>query len=155
MIWIMHTLVRARNGERKGCKKLDTENTSIIKDQTISKEINQNTCEIKDAHWYLHPKPLRNKIHSESNGDVCVACDDTSETLEHLIIGCESWDYIRTSIIKIIRHMLNDYCLHKWEDLSPEEQMQFIMNITRINKEMIQLRQLNTKPDDYCFLFTA
>lgn len=49
--------------------------------------MNKNTSETKDDYWYLYPTNFKKQKYNESTGYFFVACDDTSDTLEHVILA--------------------------------------------------------------------
>ncbi|CAG2256662.1 unnamed protein product [Mytilus edulis] len=51
-------------------------------------------------------QPLRYKIYKEGTEDHCIACECKEETLEHLLIECEAWNYLRDPILQTIKNLL-------------------------------------------------
>ncbi|CAC5378098.1 unnamed protein product [Mytilus coruscus] len=54
--------------------------------------------------YMLHPS--RYKIHKEGTEDHSISCDCKEETLEHMFIGCEAWNYLRDPILQTIKNIL-------------------------------------------------
>ncbi|CAC5370683.1 unnamed protein product [Mytilus coruscus] len=79
-------------------------------------------------------QPLRYKIYKEGTEDHCIACDCKEETLEHLLIECEAWNYLRDPILQTIKNLLTTNGDVREEDLTCEMTIQVLMDITKIQK---------------------
>ncbi|CAG2212967.1 unnamed protein product [Mytilus edulis] len=79
-------------------------------------------------------QPLRYKIYKEGTKDHCIACDCKEETLEHLLIECEAWNYLRDPILQTIKNLLTTNGNVRVEDLTCEMTIQVLMDITKIQK---------------------
>ena len=79
-------------------------------------------------------QPLRYKIYKEGTEDHCIACECKEETLEHLLIECESWNYLRDPILQTIKNLLTTNGNVRVEDLTCEMTIQVLMDITKIQK---------------------
>ncbi|CAG2215072.1 unnamed protein product [Mytilus edulis] len=79
-------------------------------------------------------QPLRYKIYKEGTEDHCIACDCKEETLEHLLIECEAWNYLRDPILQTIKNLLTTNGNVREEDLTCEMTIQVLMDITKIQK---------------------
>ncbi|CAC5404562.1 unnamed protein product [Mytilus coruscus] len=79
-------------------------------------------------------QPLRYKIYKEGTEDHCIACDCKEETLEHLLIQCKAWNYMRDPILQTIKNLLTANGDVREEDLTCEMTIQVLMDITKIQK---------------------
>ncbi|CAG2244707.1 unnamed protein product [Mytilus edulis] len=79
-------------------------------------------------------QPLRYKIYKEGTEDHCIACECKEETLEHLLIECEAWNYLRDPILQTIKNLLTTNGNVRVEDLTCEMTIQVLMDITKIQK---------------------
>ncbi|CAC5398819.1 unnamed protein product [Mytilus coruscus] len=79
-------------------------------------------------------QPLRYKIYKEGTEDHCIACDCKEETLEHLLIECEAWNYLRDPILQTIKNLLTANGGVREEDLTCEMTIQVLIDITKIQK---------------------
>ncbi|CAG2203494.1 unnamed protein product [Mytilus edulis] len=78
-------------------------------------------------------QPLRYKTYKEGTEDHCIACD-YKETLEHLLIECEAWNYLRDPILQTIKNLLTTNGNVREKDLTCEMTIQVLMDITKIRK---------------------
>ena len=47
-------------------------------------------------------QPLRCRIYKEENSEICLSCGEEIEMLEHLVLECSAWDYIRNPALEEI-----------------------------------------------------
>ena len=93
-------------------------------------------------------QPLRCRIYKEENSEICLSCREEIETLEHLVLECSAWDYIRNPIIEEIKTVLNEDSSLRWDDFSLEFKMQIIMDITNIQKTL-NIKKESVNPIEY------
>jgi len=93
-------------------------------------------------------QPLRCRIYKEENSEICLSCGEEIETLEHLVLECSAWDYIRNPTLEEIKTVLYEDSSLRWDDLSPELKMQIIMDITNIQKTL-NIKNESVNPIEY------
>ena len=81
-------------------------------------------------------QPLRCRIYKEENSEICLSCGEEIEMLEHLVLECSAWDYIRNPALEEIKTVLHEDSSFRWDDLSPELKMQIIMDTAKIQKTL-------------------
>ncbi|CAG2228054.1 unnamed protein product [Mytilus edulis] len=80
--------------------------------------------------------PLRYKIYKEGNQEICNACSQEVETVEHLLIKCKAWDNIRRPVIKEIENILTSNSKIEWESLNEGTKIQILMDITMVQRQL-------------------
>ncbi|CAC5386525.1 unnamed protein product [Mytilus coruscus] len=81
-------------------------------------------------------QPLRYKIYKEGNQEICNACSQKEETVEHLLIECKAWDNIRRPVINDIESLLTNHSNTEWESLSEGFKIQILMDITMVQRQL-------------------
>ncbi|CAC5417513.1 unnamed protein product [Mytilus coruscus] len=81
-------------------------------------------------------QPLRYKIYQEGNQEICNACSQKEETVEHLLIECKAWDNIRRPVINDIESLLTNHSNVEWESLSDGFKIQILMDITMVQRQL-------------------
>ncbi|CAG2225018.1 unnamed protein product [Mytilus edulis] len=107
---------------------------NIANQAPISRDSKRVPTKIKLLTGTYILQPLRYKIYKEGTEDHCIACECKEETLEHLLIECEAWNYLRDPILQTIKNLLTTNGNVRVEDLTCEMTIQVLMDITKIQK---------------------
>ena len=108
----------------------------LLKIKKSSREMTRIPVKLKMLTGTYLLQHMRSKIYAKETGDLCMACEEESETLEHLILECEAYEHIKTPILEKIKHIIFYACSVTWDDLTPQVHIQLIMDITKIHKEL-------------------
>lgn len=81
-------------------------------------------------------QPLRARIYRDVQSELCIACNKETETLEHILLHCTSLDYIRTQVLRDINITLMEKVSTNWCQLSTTSQMQLLLDITKLKRDM-------------------
>ncbi|CAC5423170.1 unnamed protein product [Mytilus coruscus] len=118
----------------QGLKYLQTDNF-MIKSYT-NKDRFRIPIKLKLLTGTYALQPLRYKIYKKGNQEICNACSQKEETVEHLLIECKAWDNIRRPVINDIASLLTNHSNIEWESLSEGIKIQILMDITMVQRQL-------------------
>ncbi|CAC5398746.1 unnamed protein product [Mytilus coruscus] len=119
--------------------KSSTLNTALVMEEVYRENVDSNQefeLVLLDVKSAFDVVPLRYKIYKEGNQEICNACSQKEETVEHLLIECKAWDNIRRPVINDIESLLTNHSNIEWESLSEGIQIQILMDITMVQRQL-------------------